>query len=170
MKSHSTIISERETPTHVYFLRGAFSNFQVCQLTYKGLVFPTTEHAFMWEKARHFGDTQAMQEILNARTPADAKAIGRRVKNFNAAEWDKVSEQYMFEVNLAKYRQNFNLAQYLLATGDKTLVETNAKDQIWGVGLYASDNRVLDESKWLGQNRLGKVLMRVRQILRETKG
>ena len=163
------IISERETQSHLYFLRGVFSNFQTCNITHKGLIFPTTEHAFMWEKAQHFGDTQAAQEILNTKTPADAKAIGRRVKNFNVAEWSKVSEQYMFDVNLAKYQQNPHLAKYLLSTGDKTLTETNGKDKLWGIGLYASDDRVLDESKWRGENRLGKVLMRVRQTLRENK-
>ena len=47
--------------------------------------------------------------------------------------------------------------------------EANGKDKLWGIGLYASDDRVLDESKWRGENRLGKVLMRVRQILREQK-
>jgi ribA/ribD-fused uncharacterized protein len=161
----AVILSERETQTHLYFLRGVFSNFQTCNIRYKNLLFKTTEHAFMWEKANHFGDTQAAQEILNAKTPADAKAIGRRVKNFDRAEWDKVCDKYMLAVNIAKYEQNPQLAKYLLSTGVKTLVETNGKDNIWGIGLYASDDRVLNESKWLGQNRLGKVLMRVRQIL-----
>lgn len=160
-----TILSERETQTHLYFLRGVFSNFQTCTIVYKGLTFPTTEHAFMWEKARHFGDTQSCMEILNAKSPAEAKAIGRRVKNFKPDVWDKVSEGYMYSVNFAKYNQNPVLAQYLLSTGFKTLVETNGKDRLWGIGLYASDDRVLDESKWLGENRLGKVLMRIRQSL-----
>lgn len=48
--------------------------------------------------------------------------------------------------------------------------ETNGKDKLWGIGLYASDDRVLDESKWQGENRLGKVLMRVRdQLLQQRK-
>ena len=164
-----TILSERETQTHLYFLRGVFSNFQTCTVVYKGLTFPTTEHAFMWEKARHFGDTQACMEILNAKSPADAKAIGRRVKNFKPDVWDKVSEGYMYAVNFAKYEQNPVLAQYLLSTGSKTLTETNGKDKLWGIGLYASDDRVLDESKWQGENRLGKVLMDVRQLLQQRK-
>lgn len=164
-----TILSERETQTHLYFLRGVFSNFQTCTVVYKGLTFPTTEHAFMWEKARHFGDTQSCMEILNAKSPADAKAIGRRVKNFKPDVWDKVSEGYMYAVNFAKYEQNPVLAQYLLSTGSKTLTETNGKDKLWGIGLYASDDRVLDESKWQGENRLGKVLMDVRQLLQQRK-
>ena len=165
-----TILSERETQTHLYFLRGVFSNFQTCTVVYKGLTFPTTEHAFMWEKARHFGDTQACMEILSVKSPADAKAIGRRVKNFKPDVWDKVSEGYMYAVNFAKYEQNPVLAQYLLSTGSKTLVEANGKpDLIWSCGLYANDPRIEDSSKWPGKNLLGKVLMRVRQVLRENK-
>lgn len=163
------VLSERETQSHLYFLRGVFSNFQTCSIVYKGLTFPTTEHAFMWEKARHFGDTQSCMEILNAASPADAKGIGRKVKGFVPDVWDKVSEGYMYSVNFAKYNQNPVLAKHLLSTGNKTLTETNGKDQIWGIGLYASDDRVLNEAKWQGQNRLGKVLMRVRQVLRENK-
>ena len=162
-----TILSERETQTHLYFLRGVFSNFQTCTVVYKGLTFPTTEHAFMWEKARHFGDTQSCMEILNAKSPADAKAIGRRVKNFKPDVWDKVSEGYMYAVNFAKYEQNPVLAQYLLSTGSKTLVEANGKpDVIWSCGLYANDPRIEDSSKWPGKNLLGKVLMEIREQLR----
>lgn len=158
-------LSERETQTHLYFLRGVFSNFQAAAITYKGLSFRTTEHAFMWEKARHFGDTQACMEILEARTPADAKAIGRRVKGFKVDEWAKVSEGYMLTVNVAKYTQIPAFAKFLKSTGTKTLVEANGKDQIWGVGLYASDDKILNPNQWRGQNLLGKVLMQVRDQL-----
>lgn len=46
---------------------------------------------------------------------------------------------------------------------------TNGKDRIWGIGLYASDSRVRDESKWQGQNLLGKVLMEIRTMLKDHK-
>ena len=44
--------------------------------------------------------------------------------------------------------------------------ETNSLDSRWGIGLYAEDDRVLDESQWQGENLLGKVLMQVRQELK----
>ena len=161
------IIHERLTDTHLFFLRGIFSNFQTCNIVYKGLSFKTTEHAFMWEKARHFGDVQSCIEVLNAATPADAKSIGRKVKGFNADVWTKVSEGYMFEVNLAKYTQNPNLKKHLLDTGTLTIVEANGKpDLIWSCGLYSNDPRIEDSSKWPGKNLLGKVLMEIREKLR----
>lgn len=163
------IISERETQSHLYFLRGVFSNFQPCKIIYQGLTFPTTEHAFMWAKAEFFGDQQAKLKILQTDNPKEAQNIGREVKNYDDTKWNAVRYQIMYDINLIKYQQNPQLAKCLLSTGMKTLVETNGKDKIWGIGLYASDDRVLDESKWKGENRLGKVLMRVRQILRENK-
>ena len=36
-------------------------------------------------------------------------------------------------------------------------------DRVWGIGLYASDDRVLDEDKWKGRNLLGNVLMDIRK-------
>jgi ribA/ribD-fused uncharacterized protein len=54
----------------------------------------------------------------------------------------------------------------LLDTGDKILVEGNAKDNIWAVGLDWNDDRILDPSNWNGQNLLGKVLMELRTELK----
>lgn len=74
------IISERETDTHLFFLRGVFSNFQLCEeLEVRGIPFMTTEHAFMWLKAKHFKDERSATKILTAINPSDAKLIGRGV-------------------------------------------------------------------------------------------
>ena len=58
------IISERETDTHLYFLRGVLSNFEKCYIKYKGHLFATTEQAFMWEKAIFFNDHESASKIL----------------------------------------------------------------------------------------------------------
>jgi ribA/ribD-fused uncharacterized protein len=57
---------------------------------------------------------------------------------------------------------NKNLKEKLLETGDKILVEASPIDLIWGVGLHEDDDKILDEANWKGENRLGKVLMKVR--------
>lgn len=161
------IISERETNSHLFFLRGVFSNFQPCtNLVVREITFPTTEHAFMWLKAMHFKDEASARKILLTTDPAKAKLVGRGVVGFNVEEWSKVCFDYMLEVNQAKYTQNPELARHLLNTGNKTLVETNGKDVIWGIGLFAQDDRVLNEKTWKGKNFLGQVLMQVRQELR----
>jgi ribA/ribD-fused uncharacterized protein len=160
-------ISELETSTHVYFLRGVFSNFtSTPMMQYKGHSFQTTEQAFMWAKAQLFGDKDSARLILAEKNPAKAKELGRGVKGFNPTHWDINKEFLMYEVNLAKYSQFDDYKSVLLSTGEKRLVEVNGKDTIWGIGLYANDPRVLDEKQWRGQNLLGKVLMRVREELK----
>lgn len=160
-------ISELETSTHVYFLRGVFSNFtSTPMMQYKGHSFQTTEQAFMWAKAQLFGDKDSARLILAEKNPAKAKELGRGVKGFNPTHWDLNKEFLMYEVNLAKYSQFDDYKSVLLSTGEKRLVEVNGKDTIWGIGLYANDPRVLDEKQWRGQNLLGKVLMRVREELK----
>lgn len=160
-------ISELETSTHVYFLRGVFSNFtSTPMMQYKGHSFHTTEQAFMWAKANGFHDRETARKILAEKNPAKAKVLGREVKPFSHIYWDLNKEFLMYEVNLAKYSQFDDYKAVLLSTGEKQLVEVNGKDTIWGIGLYANDPRVLDEKQWRGQNLLGKVLMRVREELK----
>ena len=72
----------------------------------------------------------------------------------------------MLQACRAKYSQNPDLKQALLDTGDKILVEAALKDVVWGIGRGLDYPFLEDESKWLGQNLLGKVLMQVREELR----
>ena len=160
------IISERETDTHLYFLRGVLSNFEKCYIKYKGHLFATTEQAFMWEKAVFFNDHESANKILREENPAKAKKLGREVKNFDDSKWSKVCYEIMYLINYEKYFQNTRLKNILLNTGDKMIIEANPKDTRWGIGLSAEDDRVLDESQWQGENLLGKVLMQVRQELK----
>jgi predicted NAD-dependent protein-ADP-ribosyltransferase YbiA (DUF1768 family) len=48
-------------------------------------------------------------------------------------------------------------------------VEGTPFDPIWGVMIKWDDDRILDEKNWRGQNLLGKVLMRVRNDLKNKK-
>lgn len=160
------IISERETDTHLYFLRGVLSNFEKCYIKYKGHLFATTEQAFMWEKAVFFNDHESASKILREENPAKAKKLGREVKNFDDSKWSKVCYEIMYLINYEKYFQNTRLKNILLNTGDKILVEANPRDTRWAIGLSAEDDRVLDESQWQGENLLGKVLMELRKDLK----
>ena len=160
------IISERETDTHLYFLRGVLSNFEKCYIKYKGHLFATTEQAFMWEKAVFFNDHESASKILKEENPAKAKKLGREVKNFDDSKWSKVCYEIMYLINYEKYFQNTRLKNILLNTGDKILVEANPRDTRWAIGLSAEDDRVLDESQWQGENLLGKVLMELRKDLK----
>jgi hypothetical protein len=63
----------------------------------------------------------------------------------------------MYRLLEIKFRQHPELAEQLLATGERELVEGNTwRDRIWGVDLKTGT----------GENRLGKTLMVVRAELR----
>ena len=160
--------SELITSTHVFFLRGVFSNFTPTHMMqYKGHTFYTTEQAFMWAKAQLFGDKNSARLILAEKNPAKAKQLGRGVKGFNPTHWDINKEFLMYEVNLVKYSQFEDYRKILLSTGDKELVEANGRpDLVWSCGLYASNPLILNEDSWPGENLLGKVLMRIREELK----
>ena len=158
--------SELTTNTHVFFLRGVFSNFTATPDMYiGGYKFQSTEQAFMFEKAKLFNDQDSMQKILVETNPAKVKQLGREVKNFIPSVWDKHKFDLMVKVNVEKYEQFTAYRQVLLATGEKLLVEANGKDTVWGIGMYANDRNILREDKWKGENLLGKALMKVREKL-----
>ena len=148
--------------TAVFFWGGIFSNFAKVQFEYEGHTFFTTEQAFMWEKARFFNDEETADLVLKEHNPKKAKELGRQVKNFDPVMWDDISFQIMYNVNKPKW-ELWKAA--LLKTGDKILVEASPFDKIWGIGLGSNDPRIMDKDQWQGQNRLGDVLMKLRNDL-----
>ena len=157
---------ERITDKYVFFWGSEFSNWFECDFTYKLHKFRNSEQAFMWEKAIYFGDTETAEKILVTPSPNQNKKLGRKVKNFNSNVWLREGYEIMIAVNMTKFSQNSRLKAILLSTENKILVEASPYDQIWGIGLYWEDDRVLDERNWKGMNLLGKALMEVREKLR----
>jgi len=73
---------------------------------------------------------------------------------------------FMKYVNYLKFTQNLEFRNQLLETENRTLVEASPYDKIWGVGLEETNDLILDEKNWLGQNLLGKALMEVRELIK----
>ena len=71
----------------------------------------------------------------------------------------------MYEGLKAKFSQNEELKEKLLATKDAVLAECAVRDRIWGIGLSMTDPDRNDFGKWNGQNLLGYALMMVRERL-----
>ena len=129
-------------------------------------VYDTTyccmEQFMMASKARLFEDKETLDLILKSSDPKEIKALGRQVKGFDADVWNEAKHLVIVNGNFRKFTQNPALRDYLLATGDRFLVEASPYDTIWGVGLSADDPRIGDPSLWRGQNLLGFALMEVR--------
>ena len=62
----------------------------------------------------------------------------------------------------AKFQQNRNLQEFLLNTGDTTLVEAR-NDSFWGAGKW--QNELIENTHWSGANHLGKILMNKKRTL-----
>ena len=129
------------------------SNFAPVGLRYDGSAFSTSEHAYQAAKAR---DEPAIYEKIAASTdPDEAKRLGREATLPD--EWTERKRFVMLEIVTAKFSQNPEIRESLLATGEKPLVELNS----WGDTYWGAD---VDTGK--GKNMLGRILMGVRSSLR----
>jgi len=170
----------RITDTHIYFFSVAdvFSNFYPAPFLYRKKVndiltgeitqeylFNNSEQAYMFEKCMFFNQLELAEKCINEIDPKKVKNIGRSIPNFDAEKWDKISFGVMYNVCLHKYTFNKEAHKTLVDSGDRTLVEASPYDNKWGVGISASDDQILFEENWTGENRLGKVLMKTREKL-----
>lgn len=129
-----------------------FSNMAPCPVRLGGHLLPDAETAYQMAKTVV---PEERKRFLKLRSPYDAKRLGRTVTL--RPDW----EQVKFEVMLAIIRQKFHRDPFraaLLATeGD--IVEGNTwHDNIWG-DCHCGGRRCQAP----GQNRLGLILMQVRE-------
>ena len=158
-----------ETDTHVYFYGSVYSQWAMRDMIIDGIKYCTAEQYMMAEKARLFGDDHSLNQIMRSHDPFRQKALGRKVKNFDKDKWEEIARDVVYVANLAKFTQNKDAKQQLLATGDKVIVEASPYDCIWGVGLRCDDPKVLDFKNWRGTNWLGEAIMKVRDELQKTE-
>ena len=131
---------------------GCFSNFSPHPITLGGKTWPTSEHYF---QAQKFAGTPDEEEVRLARSPMIAARMGRSRKRPLRKDWESIKDSIMREAVWAKFTQHADLREVLLATGEATIVEHTENDAYWGDG---GDGR--------GRNRLGRILMEVREELR----
>jgi len=117
-------------------------------------------------KAAVFGDLDCYVAIREARSPANAKALGRSVRGFKENLWSSIVCAIAFEVVFQKFSKTRALQPMLLATGGKVIAEATRSDRNWGIGIDMGDPRCQNPSEWRGANILGWALMEVRSALR----
>jgi ribA/ribD-fused uncharacterized protein len=116
-----------------------FSQWYPAEFSVDGLRYATAEHWMMAEKARLFGDDAALAKILAKDDPGAAKAAGRSVRGYDDAAWERSRFDAVVRGNLEKFSSHPPLREFLLATGDRVLVEASPLDPVWGIGLAADD-------------------------------
>lgn len=129
-----------------YFL----SNFYEREITYDGLTYKNSEAAFQAQKCKSKEDRKRFCN-LNA---SEAKKLGRKVSL--RPDWDRLKVQIMKDIVTAKFKQNADLQNKLICTGNAYLEEGNTwGDRVWG----CVNGR--------GANLLGQILMEIRTCLQE---
>jgi N-glycosidase YbiA len=131
---------------------GEFSNFAAYPIRLRGKVWPTSEHYF---QAQKFKGTADEEEVRKAKSPMIAARLGRSRQKPLRKDWESVKDQIMHEAVLAKFTQHADLGEMLLGTSEARIVEHTENDNYWGDGGDGS-----------GKNKLGIILMRVREELR----
>ena len=142
---------------YLSFYGGPFSQwFEAPESFFEdGIEFNTAEKYMMYHKAKFFNDEEIAKKILREPDPSDVKKLGRKVKNFNEDEWDKVKMDIVTQGNYLKFTQIPMMKEEFEKFKDFKFVEGSPYDLIWGVGLASNDPKITDPKNWKGQNLLG---------------
>ena len=130
------------------------SNMYACKVVYDGMEFRCSEAAFQAAKVKDKNIRKRFTEMDGY----EAKKEGRKVKL--REDWNEVKLNIMGRILLDKFVRNPELGIALMKTGNELLIEgNNWGDRYWGV------------CNGVGENNLGKLLMRLRKyLINECKG
>lgn len=141
----------------IYFYKineayGCFSNFSHYGFELEGKWWMTSEHYF---QAQKFHNTKYEEMVRLLDNPMKAAEMGRDRNLPLRKDWEEVKDDVMEKAVLEKFKQNKEIREVLLSTDKESIVEKTTDDYYWGCGKDGS-----------GQNKLGKILMCVREKLR----
>ncbi|HEY9724881.1 MAG TPA: NADAR domain-containing protein [Chroococcales cyanobacterium] len=147
----------------IYFYKadrsyGCFSNFSLHPIQLEGTFWSTVEHYYQAQKFMGTENEGLIITIQNAKTPMEAATIGRDRTLKLRCDWEQVKTQVMWQGVLTKFLTHGDIQKTLLDTGDELIVEDSPIDYYWGCGRDKT-----------GQNQLGKILMKVRQEIRQQR-
>ena len=132
---------------------GYLANYSNHGFYKNGIYYKTVEHYYQSEK---FDNKEIKEKIINATTPKEASNIGRDRNNIRKPNFKQIKDEVMYEGVLEKFRQNKDIQEKLLETGNEEIREMTIDEYYWGVGK--------DQS---GENHIGRILMRVRDKIKE---
>ena len=136
---------------------GFLSNFWLAPVEFEGATYPSVEHAYQAAKTLSQEDrSQFWKEFMR---PGEAKHRGRALTV--RGDWEDIKVDIMHQLVCEKFTLPL-LRDMLVATGDQELVEGNYwHDNFWGNCYCRNCQRIQ------GMNHLGRILMEVRDKLRE---
>lgn len=129
------------------------SNFYSSPFVYDDIHYKTVEHFYQAQKTLDVNERKRLASCEKAR---DVKSEGKKIEI--REDWEAIKDKIMWIGLANKFVPNSKLAEMLLATEDLVLEEANTwGDSYWGIDIKTGK----------GQNKLGKMLMKLRGILKE---
>ena len=138
-------------------VHGALSNFHPSRIRVEGGHLFRTPEA-LYQALKHPHDPDRQRAIQNAKTPKEAKRMGRcgRLRE----DWDRVKIPAMKWTLALRYQQDGTFREALAATGDLPVVERSRTDDFWGA-VPQPDGTLR------GTNALGRILELMRNMTHE---
>jgi len=147
---------------------GCFSNWYPAEFDYAGMHFANSEQFMMYHKVLMFHKYELAEQIMGTGDPAKCKKIaGQKFSEFDPELWEKTCVAIVKRGVKAKFTQNEDILKILLSTGNSLLAECSPFDKKWGIGIDINDPDRFVIARWKGKNLLGRILMTVREELRQ---
>jgi ribA/ribD-fused uncharacterized protein len=135
------------------------SNFTSSIFVVDGVKYKTVEHYYQANKTKN---VEMFTKIVECDGPVQAKRLGKKV--MLKENWENIKEDVM----LTALRKKFQIPKFrrkLLDTGNMDLIEGNYwHDNYWGSCTCRHCSNIL------GRNRLGYLIMKVRDEIRREIG
>lgn len=153
------------TFTKVALPYGWLGNMAPYSINHDGKLWLTAEALF---QALRFDDPAIKEAIREAKSPFQAKMIAKAHKEqMVVVERSEQDVDNMRLVLRLKVSQHHELARQLLDTAAEVIVEDatshpSGSAKFWG--------QVCKEGEWVGENRLGRLWMEIREELRQGSG
>lgn len=133
------------------------SNFWPAEVKFEDVTYPSVEHAYVAAKTL---DLNLRQEIKDIPKAGKVKALGRKITI--RSDWsDELRLSIMEPLVRQKFTNNPELKELLLLTGDEEIFESNHWHDIF------FGQCTCEKHNGEGQNHMGKIIMKVRQELKE---
>ena len=164
LKLQQTSLVTQKEDVFFYSRSSPLSNFFPAPITVDGIQYSCSEQYYQVKKAEEHKDYEAADNIMMATDPADMYRFAKKIQSSD--RWKTGTCKVIMEkANIAKFTQNKHLADVLLSTGDKNLVEASPSDTFWCAGVNLRNILSTPRDQWPGNNELGKLLMKIRDTL-----
>ena len=140
------------------------SNMSEAVFVYEGREFTSSEIAYQSKRAEESKQPELAEKIRKCQDAYKAKRLSRGIKD--GEKWNDKKEKVMKDIVKVKFTQNEKIKASLIETRDMVLCEGTG-DRYWGCGIPISKSSQIDSTKLPGKNKLGKILMEVRNELRK---